>query len=195
MLLPPQLPVPALVQQCAPFVAPATMTAIVKVESGGDPLAMWNNTTGQRVVPATRKQAEAYLHSAIAAGDKVDVGIAQVDTENFAQYGLTVRSAFNPCTNVRVGAKILLAAYRAAHQQYPGNEQVALFHAFEAYNSGRLVGDSSYANQILAAAGIPVYVSSGGGLQYAYRAHPAGLQQTVYWGKPTTTGWGTAKSW
>ena len=35
----------ALIRHCAPAVAPSTMTAIVRVESGGNPFAVGDNTT------------------------------------------------------------------------------------------------------------------------------------------------------
>ena len=142
------------------MVAPRTMQAIVQVESGGNALVMWNNTTRSRVLPPNRAAAIAYLQAAMAAGQKVDVGIAQVDTENFAAFGLTPENAFDPCTNLRVGGEILRASWRQAlHHGLSG--QVALYHSFEAYNSGRLWGDSGYATQILRAAGIPVSLQGG----------------------------------
>lgn len=158
----------ALAQECAPQVAPQTMSAIVRVESGGNPLAMWNNTTGQRILPSTLQQAQAYLAQAMAAGQKVDVGLAQVDTENFPEYGLTLNNAFDACTNLRVGAEILHSAYQTAEAHF-GPGQLALYHAFEAYNSGQLWGDAHYANRVLRAAGLPVKVGSGGGLSYVQR--------------------------
>ena len=168
----------SLIAQCAPFVAPQTMSAIVRVESGGNPLAMWNNTTHQRILPPNRAAAIAYLQGAMAAGQKVDVGIAQVDTENFAAYGLTPENAFDASTNLRVGAKILQSDYaRAAARFGPG--QVALYHAFEAYNSGHLWGDAHYANMVLRSAGIPVYVQSGG-LTYRANRHFK-IPFTYYW--------------
>lgn len=176
------IPVTQLAQQCAPFVAPTTMAAIVHVESGGNPLAMWNNTTNQRVLPNSLAQAQAYLARAMAAGQQVDVGIAQVDTENFPAYGMNINNVFDACTNLRVGAKILEAAYRQAVAHF-GPGQTALFHAFEAYNSGRLWGDSSYANKILAAAGVPVMVQGGGSLVYHHVRHFHN-PFTVYWTPP-----------
>ncbi len=183
------IPLASLLSHCAPEVAPATMTAIVRVESGGNPLAMWNNTTKQRVLPSTLQQAQAYLRLAMALGQRVDVGLAQVDTENFAAYGLNPGNAFNACTNLRVGGQILSADYfRAVSRFGPG--QTALFHAFEAYNSGTLRGDSSYANQILMAAGAPVQVSAIG-----TPTHPGPATQpfTLYFwessGKAKTVRW------
>ncbi len=194
------LPLQNLLTECAPEVAPATMTAIVRVESGGSPLAMWNNTTRNRVIPGNRQQATAYLRQAMAAGQQVDVGLAQVDTENFAAFGLNPTNAFNACTNLRVGARILAGDYRHAVFFYgPGQE--ALFHAFEAYNSGHLWGDSRYANRILSAAGMPIRIQSDGWLSYRQRSHTH-LVFVESWGvrqapqpKPVRTGLVYALNW
>ncbi len=159
-----------LIERCAPEVAPVTMSAIVRVESHGDPLAMYDNNTGQEVLPINLHHAVSWLRAAMARGQRVDVGIAQVDTENFRAYGLTVHGAFNACRNLSVGAQILTSAYRKASLVYgPGQE--ALYHAFEIYNSGRLVGDSSYSRKILASAGIPVTVLANGGLAFRTVQH------------------------
>ena len=140
--------------ECAPMVAPPTMAAIVRVESGGNPLAMWNNSTRSMVIPGSRAQAIQYLRHAMAAGQRVDVGLAQVDTGNFAAFGLTPRNAFDACANLRAGGEILRMDWQQARENgYRG--QQALYHAFEAYNSGRLWGDAPYANRILDAAGAP----------------------------------------
>ena len=148
------LPLHYLLTECAPMVAPSTMSAIVQVESGGNPLAMWNNSTRSMVIPGSRAQAIQYLRQAIAAGQRVDVGLAQVDTENFAAFGLTPGTAFHVCTNLRAGAEILRQDWnQSLASGYRG--QQALYHAFEAYNSGRLTGDAAYANRILRAPGNP----------------------------------------
>ncbi|PZD82860.1 lytic transglycosylase domain-containing protein [Acidithiobacillus ferrooxidans] len=140
--------------ECAPMVAPSTMAAIVRVESGGNPLAMWNNGTRSMVIPGNRAQAIQYLRQAMAAGQRVDVGLAQVDTGNFAAFGLTPRNAFDACANLRAGGEILRVDWQQARENgYRG--QQALYHAFEAYNSGRLRGDAQYADRILGAAGAP----------------------------------------
>ncbi|MGC9217128.1 lytic transglycosylase domain-containing protein, partial [Acidithiobacillus sp.] len=140
--------------ECAPMVAPSTMAAIVRVESGDNPLAIWNNSTRSMVIPGSRAQAIRYLRHAMAAGQRVDVGLAQVDTGNFAAFGLTPQNAFNACANLRAGGEILHMDWQQALSSgYRG--QLALYHAFEAYNSGRLRGDAQYANRILGAAGAP----------------------------------------
>ncbi|MCR2829036.1 lytic transglycosylase domain-containing protein [Acidithiobacillus ferrooxidans] len=148
------IPLPQISAECAPMVAARTMAAIVQVESGGRPLVMWNNSTRSMVTPGGRAQAIQYLRKAMAAGQRVDVGLAQVDTGNFAAFGLTPRTAFNACANLRAGGEILHMDWQQALASgYRG--QQALYHAFEAYNSGRLRGDAQYANRILGAAGVP----------------------------------------
>lgn len=173
------IPVQQLVAQCAPFVAPSTMAAIVRVESGGNPLVILDNTTGRDYYPQTVQQGAAIIRHLLSIGHtQIDVGIAQVDTENFAAYGLTPSAALNACTNLRAGARILQDAYKMSAATY-GPGQTALYHAFEAYNSGRLIGDPAYANHVLAAAGVPVFVGSNGRIQYQHRQnyHPF----ILYW--------------
>ncbi len=177
------IPFTTLVSQCAPEVAPTTMAAIVRVESRGNPLVMYDNNTGQEITPVNVSQAVAWLRYAMAHGQRVDVGIAQVDTENFHRYGLTAALAFNACTNLSVGAKILASDYRKAANRY-GPGQNALFHAFQAYNSGHLVGDTTYANKILAAADIPVVVQQEQSLAYRTVQHYKD-PFTYQWPKPS----------
>jgi type IV secretion system protein VirB1 len=98
------------------------------------------------------------------------VGIAQVDTENFPAFGLTPENAFDACTNLHAGAAILQDSYDKALRHGLRGQQ-ALFHAFEAYNSGQLWGDSSYANTVLRSAGIPVYVRSSGKMEFRRLAY------------------------
>ena len=169
--------------ECAPMVAPSTMAAIVRVESGGNPLAIWNNSTRSMVIPGSRAQAIRYLRHAMAAGQRVDVGLAQVDTGNFAAFGLRPQNAFNACANLRAGGEILHMDWQQALSSgYRG--QQALYHAFEAYNSGRLRGDAQYANRILGAAG----VSTSAGCKLA-GCKPAGRKPVAY-GRLRTVSWG-----
>ncbi len=133
------------------------MTAIVRVESGGDPLIMFDNSTARQYRPATRKQATSILNRLLARGDQVDAGIAQVDSENFAHYGLNTTTVFDACTNLNAGARIFESGYRmSVRAGYAG--QSAEYHAFEAYNSGKLFGDARYADAVFRAAGMPVFI-------------------------------------
>lgn len=142
-----------LIAQCAPSVAPSTMAAIVQVESGGNPLAIDDDTTHRSYYPRDRASAEALANRLIGAGHLLDLGIAQVDSMNFAHLGVNVHTSFDACTNLRAGSAILAADYDAAQRRYGGG-QVALRHAIGMYNTGRLDGGASYVRNVLAAAGI-----------------------------------------
>lgn len=143
----------ALIAHCAPNVAPATMTAIVTVESGGNPLAIGDNTAGRSYYPRDRASAESLARRLLEAGHSIDAGIAQIDSLNFTGFGVTVYSIFDPCINLSIGAKILSDDYAFAARRYRDG-QVALRHAIGMYNTGRLNGGARYVAQVLAVAGI-----------------------------------------
>ena len=143
----------ALIAHCAPNVAPATMTAIVKVESGGDPLAIGDNTAGRSYYPRDRASAESLARRLLEAGHSIDAGIAQIDSVNFAGFGVTVHSIFDPCLNLSIGARILSDDYAFAARRYR-DAQLALRHAIGMYNTGRLNSGTRYVARALAAAGV-----------------------------------------
>ena len=142
-----------LIRHCAPAVAPSTMTAIVRVESGGNPLAIGDNTARRSYYPYDRATAERLARRLLNAGHLLDLGIAQIDSMNFAGFGVTAHTIFDPCTNLSVGARILSGDYALAASRYGGG-QVALRHAIGMYNTGRLNGGARYIARVLDAAGI-----------------------------------------
>ena len=74
--------------QCVgPSLAPV-MVGIAQHESGLDHFAIHHNANGT-----------------------VDVGLAQVNSANFAWLGLTLQTALDPCRNLAAGARVLLAKY------------------------------------------------------------------------------------
>lgn len=143
----------ALMAHCAPTVAPSTMTAIVQVESDGNPLAIGDNTARRSYNPHDRASAEALARRLLGAGHSLDVGIAQIDSMNFAGFGLSLHSIFDPCINLSVGARILSDDYAFAARHF-GDGQLALRHAIGMYNTGRLNGGARYIGRVLAAAGV-----------------------------------------
>lgn len=172
-----------LITRCAPGVNPATMAAIVRVESSGNPFAINDNTSGRRYFPTSRAEATMILTRLVAAGHQVDAGLAQIDSENFVHYGLTTSTVFSVCQNIRAGAAIFQAGYRMAVRAGYGGQQ-ATFRAFEAYNSGRLTGDAHYADAVLRSAGLPVEIQPGI-YRVAYRPLPAGR----WGGSPFAMAW------
>lgn len=143
----------ALIRHCAPAVAPSTMAAIVQVESGGDPFAIGDNTAGRSYYPHDRAAAERLARRLLDAGHLLDLGIAQIDSMNFAGFGVTAHSIFDPCTNLNVGGRILSGDYAFAARRY-GDGQVALRHAIGMYNTGRLNGGARYIARVVAAAAV-----------------------------------------
>jgi type IV secretion system protein VirB1 len=150
------LAVPALshlLQSCAPNIGPRTMTAIVHVESGGNSLAVRDNTLNRAFYPKTREEAVRLADYLLAKRHNLDLGISQVNSANFPGLGMSVSEAFDPCTNLRNGASILAGAYRRAVTQF-GPGQYALRRAIGAYNTGSLYAGDRYISMILDAAGV-----------------------------------------
>ena len=70
----------ALMEQCAPQIASVTMAAIVQQESGGNPLALHDNTSGKSYRPATIAEAARLARELIAQGHSVDIGLPQINS-------------------------------------------------------------------------------------------------------------------
>lgn len=135
-----------LIAQCAPTVHPETMAAVISAESRGHQFAIAD--AGPKNMPwAQRKHlvrsyymgsidsAVAMATRLIANGHTVSLGPAQVNDRNLPAFGLSIRDAFNPCTNVAVGGKILTDFYAKAVREF-GVGPRALRAALSAYNSG-----------------------------------------------------------
>ena len=66
----------ALAVQCAPWVAPQTLLAVVRVESGFDPLAIGvNGAQRTQLHPGTAEEATATAERLINQGLSVDLGL------------------------------------------------------------------------------------------------------------------------
>lgn len=121
---------------CAMNVSPVTLEAVVRVESGGNMLALnVNRLAGTQPHPATVDEAVAVAESYIARGYSVDLGLMQVNSRNLPALGLTVRQVLDPCTNIRAGGTILAADYAEATHRI-GEGQRALMAALSAFNTG-----------------------------------------------------------
>ncbi|WP_137935832.1 lytic transglycosylase domain-containing protein [Chitinivorax sp. B] len=134
---------PTLLHQCAPNVAPSTMQAIIRTESGFNPLAM-NVNGGVRLQrkPKNMTEAAAWASWLIKQGYSVDMGLMQINSRNLARLNLTPAEVFEPCRNLRAGAAILTAQYGKASQTH-GTGTKALLQAISAYNTGNFQGGFS----------------------------------------------------
>jgi type IV secretion system protein VirB1 len=124
-----------LAQQCAPQISPTTMAAMVRAESGFNPYAI--GVVHGRLVrqPSTEAEAIATAHALSANGWRFSVGLAQVNRTNWTRYGLTERTAFDPCRNLAAGAAILQGCFELARHAH-ADEQAALRASLSCYASG-----------------------------------------------------------
>jgi type IV secretion system protein VirB1 len=97
---------------CAPQVALETLTAIARTESGLDPFAIHNNSTGRSYRPHDQAEAVRITALLLAAGDSIDAGLMGINVGNWRWLGLTVETVFDPCQNIRAGATVLTALSR-----------------------------------------------------------------------------------
>ena len=142
-----------LLSSCAPNIGARTMTAVIRVESGGSPLAIHDNTLHRSFAPHDVNEGVAWANQLLALHHSVDLGLSQINNANLPRLEMSVRDAFDPCMNVHGGATILAADYATASSRF-GPGQFALRHAIGAYNSGSLFAGNAYVEKILQAAGI-----------------------------------------
>ena len=138
-----------LLMMCAPAVDPVTMAAIVKQESGGRPWVINNNSTKKSSFFDSMAEAVAAARAAIDNGESIDMGLAQINSKNLKNLGLTVEQVFDPCTNIAAGAKILAYGFK---------ETGSLPAALSMYNTGKAnskIGDQ-YAQKVYGQAGVVV---------------------------------------
>jgi len=141
----------ALATECAPWVAPATMAAIVKTESQFKPFAI-NINGGAKLErqPATKEEAIITAKWLLNNNYNIDMGLGQVNSVNLKKTNLSVEDAFDPCKNLAASATILQWNYESASKTIP-DQQAALKAAISAYNTGSLTRGFSngYVNKVL----------------------------------------------
>ncbi|MCA8024760.1 lytic transglycosylase domain-containing protein [Burkholderia cepacia] len=134
----------SLAHDCAPQIAPATMAAIVRTESGFNPYAIGIVHGQLRRQPSNMAEAVATVHELEAGGWNFSVGLAQVNRANWPTFGLTAENAFEPCRNLAAGAAILHRCFTAAvttgkfhaRTDYQADVQAALRASLSCYASG-----------------------------------------------------------
>lgn len=161
-----------LISRCAPTVHPETMAAVISAESRGHQFAIAD--AGPKNMPWEQRKhlvrsfymgsvdsAVAMATGLIANGHTVSLGPAQVNDRNLPALGLSLRDAFDPCTNVAAGGKILTDFYVKAAQQF-GTGPRALRAALSAYNSGNWVRGErdGYVNLVFKQMGKPLVLRS-----------------------------------
>jgi type IV secretion system protein VirB1 len=124
----------ALSQTCAPQVAPETLAAVAYAESRFNPIAIGVNR-GPRPArpPRDADEAARVARALLARGANLDLGVAQINSDNLDWLGLSVEAAFDPCRNLAAAGVVLRTGYRPAEGADP---QAALRVALSRYNTG-----------------------------------------------------------
>jgi len=140
----------SLASECASFVTPQTLQAIVKTESDYQPLRIGVNG-GSRLErqPVNREEAVVTARWLLDNGYNIDLGLGQVNSSNLNRVGLTVQDAFDPCKNIKAAGTIFHKRYQSALRQYP--EGQAFQAALSAYNTGnfRQGFENGYVQKVL----------------------------------------------
>ena len=161
---------PHTLQHCAPRIHPITLSAVVRQESGGNPLLIHNNTSGHTYRPKSPGAAAALARKLIRQGHSVDLGLAQINSRNLSWLGLDLQTVFDPCRNLAAAQTVLLDGWKRSG----GNLRKTL----ALYNTGKpdsKVG-AKYAASVYSKAGwvIPAIPDSSAsqGWQTAYTSAP-----------------------
>jgi type IV secretion system protein VirB1 len=142
----------SLAARCAPGAPPDTLLAIARTESGlyanalsinrpNDAARRAGYSNGQLVMtrqPKDRREATYWLRWFGLHRYTVSIGLMQVNGEMAAQFHLKPEQLFEPCTNIRVGAAILISVYTDLAREM-GEGYPALDAALSFYNSGNLI--------------------------------------------------------
>lgn len=137
-----------------PYAHRSIMSAIVKVESGGNPWAInINSKKGTRLLyqAKTEEQAQAWVRWFVANGYNIDIGIAQINIKNIQKNNLDPVSFLDPCTNLKMAGQILKSNYNTATKS-SGNSDDAVKKAISAYNTGnfRYGFSNGYVGKVMA---------------------------------------------
>jgi type IV secretion system protein VirB1 len=142
----------ALTLACAPQVHADTARALVQVESAFNPWAIGVVGGVLNRQPRHRAEAIATVRTLQAEGWNFSVGLGQINVSNFPRLGLTVETAFDPCTNLTAMQSVLAECFERASSASVGQE--ALRHALSCYYSGDLRAGirQGYVRKVVAAA-------------------------------------------
>ena len=136
---------------CAPLIAPGTAQALIAIESSGNPYAIGVVAGALVRQPQNLSEAIATARALEASGHNFSVGLGQINKSNFAKYGMTLETAFDPCTNLQAMQGILGDCFDRATRH--ANPQTALRQAFSCYYSGNFQTgfDHGYVRKVVTA--------------------------------------------
>lgn len=153
----------ALALACAPQVHLTTAHALVAVESAFNPWAIGVVGGSLQRQPRHRTEALATAQALKAAGRNFSVGLGQINLGNFQRLGLSLETAFEPCTNLAAMQAVLSECFVWARRKSPhtSGDQAALRAALSCYYSGNFTTGfrHGYVGKVVAAARNPIRTS------------------------------------
>lgn len=145
----------ALAIQCAPDVAPDTLSRIVKTESGFNPWAIGVVGKPLNRQPTSKQEALDAIQQLDKRNANFSIGLAQINRQHF-----DIKDAelvFSPCKNLQMGSAILKDCYSRALKNSDSEVQ-ALKKSFSCYYSGNYTrgfkkenNGTSYVDRVMAA--------------------------------------------
>lgn len=153
----------ALALACAPQVHLTTAHALVAVESAFNPWAIGVVGGSLQRQPRHRTEALATAQALRVTGRNFSVGLGQINLGNFQRLGLSLESAFEPCSNLAAMQTVLSECFERARRKSPSRsgDQAALRAALSCYYSGNFTTGfhHGYVGRVVAAARNPHPIS------------------------------------
>jgi type IV secretion system protein VirB1 len=146
-----------LITLCAHGIDPTIQAAVVAVESHGNAWVLHDNNDGRVYRPSTMREAATVASTIIATNREtlgnddrgIDIGLGQINSQNFNNLHVTVAQMLDPCENLTVSSHMLTEAWDAQRQRSSSlDPNTAWDAALQVYNSGRAHGDESYARVV-----------------------------------------------
>ncbi|WP_323011487.1 lytic transglycosylase domain-containing protein [Castellaniella sp.] len=148
----------ALAMACAPQVHISTLHALVQAESEGNPYAIGVNSEPRKTLRLkSHHQAVTAAKTALAQGQNIDAGWAQINSANWDWLGLTADTVFDPCTNLRAAQAVLTECYKRALKTHASGPP-ALMASLSCYNTGNFRDGlaNGYVRGVYAQANAPI---------------------------------------
>ncbi|SFJ59038.1 type IV secretion protein [Bradyrhizobium sp. Gha] len=114
----------ALLERCAPTAMARPLTAIVRQASSFEPLLI--TIEGRKPIPIQAIDRDEAIHlatEAIAGGQHVRTGLAQLDAEETKKAGLTAASTFDACQHIAGVGRLFDTRLQAASMKSADHDQ------------------------------------------------------------------------
>ena len=172
-----------LLAQCAPELPAPLMDAVVKAESDWRPLAIGlDGSQPAMAQPNKLADAVAIAEALSRQGRGFSVGLAQIHVSHVRREGWRWEQAFDPCSNVAFGQRIL-RGFQAQAEAAGLTGSPALHAALRGYNAGRIdrMSGEAYARRVLsylqAAPASPPAVPAPGDSIMRSRMEPSAMER------------------